>query len=231
MAAHDHHDQHDRPAGGVVYEGPHIKHDHLHVTPALPMLIVFIILLVLTVVTVLTAKFIDLPGTGNLILALVIASIKGILVMAYFMHLKYDKGLPLVVVYSTFFGVVLFLGLTMADIGRRGINDELDADEIQRGGNMTLHLNAGGNLREVETRSGEAARTDLSIRDWAIRNAQSKAAHGKPAEGHGHADGHTESHGGDHGDDHGASPADGHSPAGEGEGIHDGDQPAASPEH
>ncbi len=111
------------------------EHDnHHHVTPLGPMVFTLVSLVVLTVVTVLTAKFVPLPGSGNLILALVIASIKGTFVAAFFMHLLYDKAVNTIVVMSSMFGVVLFIALTMVDIGTRKLHEPLEAGEIVAGG-------------------------------------------------------------------------------------------------
>lgn len=162
-------------AKGIVYEGPHAHHDHIHVTPALPMTIVFIILLILTVFTVLTAHYIDLPGTGNLILALIIATIKGTLVMAYFMHLKYDKGMNLIIVYATFFGVVLFLGLTMADLAGRDAADKLVANEITAGGKLSLN-------------STLPRTADMNIADLSVEDAKAKHGNHDHAEDDHHED-------------------------------------------
>lgn len=117
-------------------------HDHVHVTPFWPMTIVFAALLFLTVLTALTAHYIDIPGTGNLLLALFIASLKAILVAAWFMHLRYDTKMNTVVVVSTMFAVVLFIGLTMLDLRSRAVTDRLDAGEIVPGGTREITRNA-----------------------------------------------------------------------------------------
>lgn len=111
-------------------EGP----THHHVTPFWPMTIVFAALILLTIITALTAHYIDLPGTGNLILALFLASFKTFLVAAWFMHLRYDTKMNTVVVCGTLFGVVLFLGLTMIDLGSRDVTDRVQQGEIVPGG-------------------------------------------------------------------------------------------------
>lgn len=156
---------------GVAYEGPHEHRAHLHVTPALPMTIVFIVLVILTIITVLTAHYVDIPGTGNLILALAIAIVKGTLVMAYFMHLKYDKGMNLVIVYATFFGVILFLGLTMADLASRNQADKLHASEITAGGKLSLNP-------MLQSSVGKTG--DFNVSTWARQNAEAQHANPEP---------------------------------------------------
>jgi len=108
--------------------------EHHHVTPFWPMFLTLAILVVLTIVTVYTAKFIHLPAAGNLILALVIACIKGTLVAAFFMHLLYDKAVNTVIVIATLFAILLFLGLTIGDISARKIHEPLESGEIVHGG-------------------------------------------------------------------------------------------------
>ncbi len=107
---------------------------HVHVTPFWTMTIVFVALLVLTVVTVLTAKFVDLPGNGNLILALFLAGLKGLLVAGFFMHLVYDNAMNTIVSVSTMFAVILFFALTLIDLGTRGMHDTIESGEIVAGG-------------------------------------------------------------------------------------------------
>ncbi len=52
---------------------------------------VFVALAILTVVTVAVAQ-VDFPGSGNVIVALLIAMGKATLVVAIFMHLKWEKS-------------------------------------------------------------------------------------------------------------------------------------------
>jgi len=60
-----------------------------HASPYSTYLYIFIALLVLTVATVGITRF-DF-GSWNIVVAMVIASIKAMLVALYFMHLKYEK--------------------------------------------------------------------------------------------------------------------------------------------
>ncbi|MBC6414987.1 MAG: cytochrome C oxidase subunit IV family protein [Bdellovibrionales bacterium] len=62
---------------------------------------VLIALLILTVITVLVAQ-VDF-GIFNAFFAMLIAGIKGALVLMYFMHLKYDEK-----IYSLIFGISVF---------------------------------------------------------------------------------------------------------------------------
>jgi cytochrome c oxidase subunit 4 len=64
-------------------------------------------LLVLTVITV-GASRIDF-GAGNVIVAMLIASIKASLVALFFMHLRYDKPMAAIIFVTSLFFLGLFL--------------------------------------------------------------------------------------------------------------------------
>ena len=68
-----------------------------HIVPFAVYRNVFIALFILTITTVVTAKFVDL-GVGNIIVAMLIASIKALIVALFFMHLKFEN--PLTWVYA-----------------------------------------------------------------------------------------------------------------------------------
>ena len=91
-------------------------------------LLVFAALLVLTVFTVLASR-IDIGITGGIILALIIASVKGTLVAGVFMHLFSDrrKLIYVVLIYTGIFLLVLFL-LTSLSFG-----DTLDIGTSESG--------------------------------------------------------------------------------------------------
>jgi cytochrome c oxidase subunit 4 len=86
--------------------GQHEDTTH-HLIPLPVYLRVFFSLIVLTVVTVLAARF-DF-GALNAVVAFAIASVKAGLVLAYFMHLKYDNMMNRVIIFSgVFFIIVLY---------------------------------------------------------------------------------------------------------------------------
>lgn len=64
---------------------------HTHTQSKAVYLIVLMILLVLTVVTVAAAQINF--GSWNIVVALLIASVKAILVLLYFMHLKFEDAI------------------------------------------------------------------------------------------------------------------------------------------
>ncbi|MDF1809549.1 MAG: cytochrome C oxidase subunit IV family protein [Phycisphaerales bacterium] len=81
-----------------------------------------------------TAFEITLPKWINIAGAMSIALVKGILVAAFFMQLRYDKALNTFVMLFCLFCVSLFLGFAMIDLDNRGWIDENRAVEIQDGG-------------------------------------------------------------------------------------------------
>jgi cytochrome c oxidase subunit 4 len=76
-----------------------------------------ITLLILTVITV-GASYIDF-GTGNIVIALAIATIKASIVALFFMHLLHDKPVNAVIAVAGFLFLGLFLLFTLIDIGSR----------------------------------------------------------------------------------------------------------------
>ncbi len=84
-----------------------------HVVPLRVYFAVFITLLVMTGVTTWVA-YIDL-GVFNPVMALVIATFKAVLVILFFMHVKYSSKLTWLVVSAAFFFLGIMLTLTMSD--------------------------------------------------------------------------------------------------------------------
>ena len=79
---------------------------------------IWIALLGLTGITAAVA-FVDL-GPFNVVLALVIATFKALLVVLFFMHVKYaSERLTKIVIVSAIFWLFLLLALSMADYATR----------------------------------------------------------------------------------------------------------------
>jgi cytochrome c oxidase subunit 4 len=72
-------------------------------------------LLILTLTTTGVA-FIDLGGQWNTLTAVVIAVVKTVLVVVYFMHLRYSSRLTWVFAGAGFFWLVILITLTMSDV-------------------------------------------------------------------------------------------------------------------
>jgi cytochrome c oxidase subunit 4 len=85
-----------------------------HVAPAKMLLTVGGVLLFLTAVTV-WVTMADLGRSGNLIVAMVIATIKAVMVCTYFMHLKWDKPFNAIVFGSSVLFVGLFITVLLLD--------------------------------------------------------------------------------------------------------------------
>jgi cytochrome c oxidase subunit IV len=85
-----------------------------HVVPVKTYLLVFFALLVLTGLTTGVA-FIDLGAEVNTIVALTIAVVKALLVILFFMHVKYSGGLTKMVIVAGFFFLALLIAFTLAD--------------------------------------------------------------------------------------------------------------------
>ena len=91
-----------------------------HVVSLKTNIAVWLVLLVLTGVTAGVA-FIDL-GPFNTVVALIIATIKALLVVLIFMHVKYASDrLTKVVLISALFWLFLLLGLSLADYSTRAL--------------------------------------------------------------------------------------------------------------
>jgi cytochrome c oxidase subunit IV len=84
-----------------------------HVSPKSHYFAIFAALLVLTLITVKVA-YLDL-GPLNNVAALAIASLKGLLVVLFFMHVKYNSRLTWVFAGAGFFWLIFLFGITMAD--------------------------------------------------------------------------------------------------------------------
>ena len=84
-----------------------------HPMPVPVLLAVFFTLTFLTILTVAQANF----NIGSIDIAIVmgIATIKAALVMAFFMHLAYDKPFNIIVFMSSFVFVALFVIFTLSD--------------------------------------------------------------------------------------------------------------------
>jgi cytochrome c oxidase subunit 4 len=89
-----------------------------HIVPVKTYAAIFIALLVLTALTTAVA-FVDL-GPLNTVVALTIAVIKMLLVILFFMHVKYSSGLTRIVIVAGFFFLAILVSLTLADALTRG---------------------------------------------------------------------------------------------------------------
>ena len=89
-----------------------------HADPLKTYTLVFVGLLILTAATTAVA-FIDL-GPFNIVMALLIATVKMLLVALFFMHLRHSTILMKVVIGGGLLWLGILLVLSLADFGTRG---------------------------------------------------------------------------------------------------------------
>jgi cytochrome c oxidase subunit 4 len=102
------------PAGRAP--AAHTSHDHaphVHVTPLWIYFTIFFALAIGTILTVWASR-IDL-GMWNTPIALIIATIKAVLVILFFMHVIHSTRLTWVVVIGSFLWLAVLFVLTFAD--------------------------------------------------------------------------------------------------------------------
>jgi cytochrome c oxidase subunit IV len=89
-----------------------------HIVPVKTYIAVFAALIVLTALTTGVA-YIDL-GPLNTVIALAIAVTKMMLVVLFFMHMKYSSGMTRIVITAGIFWLAILIALTLADELTRG---------------------------------------------------------------------------------------------------------------
>jgi cytochrome c oxidase subunit IV len=89
-----------------------------HVVPIKVYVGVFLALIALTLLTT-GAASVNL-GRWNTVVALAIAVTKMILVVLFFMHVKYSPGLTRIVILAGFFWLAILVALTLSDELTRG---------------------------------------------------------------------------------------------------------------
>lgn len=101
-------------------------HGYSHTISTRLMVAVYAALVVLTVTTVAVAR-VELGHPWNFVVAMVIASLKGGLVVAFFMHLVWDRKFNLLLFLTAILFLILFLGLSLND--RSEYQPSIDAFE------------------------------------------------------------------------------------------------------
>jgi len=91
---------------------------HPHVVPAKMLVGVLVALFFLTFITVAVSRF-DF-GSANMLVAMAIAAVKASLVMAIFMHLRWDTAINNIVFLGSFLFLALLFIFTLADHATRG---------------------------------------------------------------------------------------------------------------
>ena len=91
-----------------------MSEEHAHIVPYKTFAIVWIVLLILTGITVAVAQY-DL-GAMNIWVALGIATLKSGLVVAVFMHMKYENRLFKLSLFAALVILAIFIGLNFFDV-------------------------------------------------------------------------------------------------------------------
>jgi cytochrome c oxidase subunit 4 len=89
-----------------------------HVVPQRLYFQIFAVLIILTFITVGVA-YLDLEPLNNIV-ALSIAITKTVLVILYFMHVRYSSHLTWVFIGAGFFWLLILLAFTLSDVFTRG---------------------------------------------------------------------------------------------------------------
>ncbi len=91
-----------------------MSEQHEHIVPYRTFAIVWVLLLILTGVTVWVAQY-DL-GALNIWVALAIATLKSGLVVAFFMHMKYEQPLFKFCLVAALAILAIFIGFNFFDV-------------------------------------------------------------------------------------------------------------------
>lgn len=91
-----------------------------HVLPLSLYYGIFAVLIFLTVVTVGVSQL-GLPPTLSIIVAMAVACVKALLVVLYFMHLKYDVRFHGLIFAATLFFIGLFMVIIISDLAYRDL--------------------------------------------------------------------------------------------------------------
>lgn len=136
------------------HSATHAGHDdgavHAHVSSPFFYAAIFGALLTLTAATV-GQSYVDL-GKLNILLVVIIASLKASLVVTFFMHLQHDNRFHALIFVSCVFFIGVFFAYTMNDTDRRG---EYDADQNVKVLPKTGEAAPGGKV-VAEEGSGES---------------------------------------------------------------------------
>ncbi len=113
---------HDNHSHGHDHGHGELQMGHHHVSSSQMFVNVLLALLVLTVITVGASRF-DF-GSANLLIAMLIASVKASLVIAFFMHVKWDTAINKIVFLGSFLFLSLLFIFTLADQATRKYDDQ-----------------------------------------------------------------------------------------------------------
>ena len=135
--------------------------EHPHGPSVAAYFAIFIALLVLLFISVAVA-YIPSQGSVRDLLTLIgfsIATVKALLIMLYFMHVKFGSKLTWLFAFSSFFFLVIFVGLTMNDYGTR---TPVVKDPAQLNLPVEPSGMAQGYHQERPTGNNNATKTDMT---------------------------------------------------------------------
>lgn len=165
------HDHSHPSAAAYNPDDPHGEHAHEHGHTIVDWKVLVGVLAVLLAFTALTVSAaqgekwiasafdVILPNWMNVAVAMSIATVKGILVMMFFMQLRYDNPVNSLVLLFSLFAVTLFLFFSMIDLGNRNSVVPYKSGEILQGGTQI-----GINITGAE---GAPSRNNKPIVQWA----------------------------------------------------------------
>ena len=136
------HSLHDHSHGGEADDGQ----VHAHISPVAFYAFILGVLMFFTLLTV-AVSYVHL-GKLNLLVAIVIASIKAGLVVTFFMHLKYDNKFNALILVVSLLFIGVFFTYTMNDTDHRG---QLDSDQGGRIQQSTGLVAPGGMEKPAHT--------------------------------------------------------------------------------
>ena len=87
--------------------------DDMHILPDTTQLKVFVALIILTIITV-TAS-VKYPGQIGIAVALVVTPLKAALILMYFMHLKFERPVFIIMFLVAISILAILMGLTILD--------------------------------------------------------------------------------------------------------------------
>jgi cytochrome c oxidase subunit 4 len=115
-------------------DGTQTGSQHYHILPLRTYLFIGATLIVFTGITV-AISFVHF-GAYNLVVAMAIAAIKASLVALFFMHLKYDNKLYMIVFLGAILFLAIFIIFTMFDTMTRDSVEEIKGRPIQEQAQM-----------------------------------------------------------------------------------------------
>ncbi len=190
---------------------------HAHITPTKVYAGILGILILLTGLTV--AAYRVRLGEWNLFVAVAIAAVKSSLVMAWFMHLKYEKKFNILIFLGSFVFMTIFLGYTLNDIAHRGRQGSITGRRVDP---MTGERARGTSILLMEDGEFSALPTDAHGDD---HEADEGDAHEGHADGDEHEDHEGHVDGDEHEDHEGHVDGDEHEAHEDGDDHDDGDAP------